>query len=135
MHKLKPLAVIMTACLLAACTQTGGNIPTPNLSGPVDPNATAVFTLAVAPGSVEGCILGDPSMTRPIRVTVRNDKALFLTDGGIHDELTCIRPDVYFDNFQVGVVEMKIEADFSSRPKRLLVQTFDGTCKWAATAP
>src|ERR1700748_2120632 len=108
MLKLKSLAALVTAPLFAACTQTGGNIPTPNLSGPVDPAATAVFTLAVAPGSVEGCILGDPSMTRPIRVTVRNDKALFLTDGGIHDELTRIRPGVYFDNFQIGVVEMKI---------------------------
>ncbi len=135
MLKLKPLAALSLAGLFAGCTQTGGNIPTPNLSGPVDPSARAVFTLAVAPGSVEGCILGDPSMTRPITVTVSNDKALFLTDGGIHDELTRIRPDVYFDNFQVGIVEMKIEADFSSRPKRLYVQTWDGTCKWSASAP
>jgi hypothetical protein len=74
-------------------------------------------------------------MTRPITVTIRNDKALFETDGGIHDELTRIRPDVYFDNFQSGLIELKIEADFSTRPKRLNVQTFDGTCKWTATAP
>jgi hypothetical protein len=129
------MSVAAAAGLLAACTQTGGNIPTPNLSGPVDPAATAVFTLAVAPGSVEGCFMADSSMTRPIRVTVRNDKALFETDGGIHDELTRIRPGVYFDNFQSGLIEMKIWADFSSSPKRLLVQTFEGTCKWAATAP
>jgi hypothetical protein len=135
MRKLKALAAVAATGLLVACTQTGGNIPTPNLSGPVDPAATAVFTLAVAPGSVEGCFLADSSMTRPIRVTVRNDKALFDTDGGIHDELTRIRPDVYFDNFQNGLLNLKIEADFSSRPKRLLVQTFDGTCKWAASAP
>ena len=32
-------------------------------------------------------------------------------------------------------IEMKIEADFSSRPKRLYVQTWDGTCKWSASAP
>jgi hypothetical protein len=135
MLKLKALAALSLAGLFAGCTQTGGNIPTPNLSGPVDPSARAVFTLAVAPGSVEGCFMGDSSMTRPITVTVRNDKALFETDGGIHDELTRIRPGVYFDNFQSGLVEMKIEADFSSSPKRLYVQTWDGTCKWSASAP
>jgi hypothetical protein len=135
MLKRTPLSALAATGLLAGCTQTGGNIPTPNLSGPVDPAARAVFTLAVAPGSIEGCILGDSSMTRPITVTVRNDKALFETDGGIHDELKRIRPNVYFDNFQVGFVEMKIEADFSSSPKRLYVQTYDGTCKWMATAP
>jgi hypothetical protein len=127
-------AALVAIGLFSGCTQTGGNIPTPNLSGPVDPAARAVFTLAVAPGSVEGCFLADSSMTRPITVTVRNDKALFETDGGVRDELKRIRPDVYFDNFQIGLVEMKIEADFSSRPKRLFVQTYDGTCKWMATA-
>jgi hypothetical protein len=135
MLKRTPLCALAAIGPFAGCTQTGGNIPTPNVSGPVDPAARAVFTLAVAPGSVEGCILGDSSMTRPITVTVGNDKALFETDGGIHDELKRIRPNVYFDNFQVGLVEMKIEADFSSSPKRLFVQTYDGTCKWAATAP
>jgi hypothetical protein len=136
MLKPTPLTALATAGLFAGCTQTGGgNIPTPNLAGPVDPSARAVFTLAVVPGSsVEGCFLGDSSMTRPITVTVRNDKALFESDGGIHDELKRIRPNVYADNFQVGFVEMKIEADFSASPKRLYVQTWDGTCKWAATA-
>ena len=135
MFRLKPMAALAMATLFSGCTQTGRNIPTPNLSGPVDPSARAVFTLAVAPGSVEGCMLADSSMARPITVTIRNDKALFETDGGIHDQLTCIRPDVYFDNFQSGLIELKIEADFSTRPKRLNVQTFDGTCKWTATAP
>ena len=135
MLKRTPLAALAATGLAAGCTQTGGNIPTPNLSGPVDPAARAVFTLAVAPGSVEGCVLGDSSMTRPITVTVGNDKALFETDGGIRDELKRIRPNVYFDNFEVGFVEMKIEADFTASPKRLFVQTYDGTCKWMATAP
>jgi hypothetical protein len=116
MAKLKSLGALAAAVLFAGCTQTGSNIPTPNLSGPVDPSARAVFTLSVSPGSVEGCVLADSSMTRPITVTVRNDKALF-------------------DNFQSGLIEMKIEADFSTRPKRLNVRTFDGTCKWTATAP
>ena len=135
MRKVDTLAALAAAALFAGCTQTGGNIPTPNLSGPVDPSARAVFTLSVAPGSVEGCFMGDSSMTRPITVTVRNDKALFETDGGVHDELKRIRPDVYFDNFQIGFAQFKIEADFSSRPKRLNVQTYDGDCKWTATAP
>jgi hypothetical protein len=135
MRKVDILAALTAVALSVGCTQTGGNIPAPNLSGPVDPSARAVFTLSVAPGSVEGCFMGDSSMTRPITVTVRNDKALFETDGGIHDQLTRIRPDVYFDNFQSGLIELKIEADFSTRPKRLNVQTFDGTCKWTVTAP
>jgi len=135
MRNVNLLTALAAAGLFTGCTQTAGNIPTPNLSGPVDPSAVGVFTLSVAPGSVEGCFMADSSMTRPIKVTVRNDKALFETDGGVRDELKRIRPDVYFDNFQVGFVEMKIEADFSSRPKRLYVQTFDGTCKWMATSP
>jgi hypothetical protein len=135
MFRLEATTALAIATLCSGCTQTASNIPTPNLSGPVDPGARAVFTLSVAPGSVEGCFLGDWRLMRPITVTVRNDKALFETDGGVHDELTRIRPDVYFDNFQIGLVELKIEADFSTRPKRLNVQTFDGTCKWTATAP
>jgi hypothetical protein len=134
MRKIDMLGALAAAALSAGCTQTGGNIPTPNLSGPVDPSARAVFTLSVAPGSVEGCFMGDSSMTRPITVTVRNDKALFETDGGVRDELKRIRPDVYYDNFQIGFVQFKIEADFSTRPKRLNVQTYEGDCKWTATA-
>src|SRR6476660_6570338 len=95
MRTVDVLAPIAATALFAGCTQTGGNIPTPNLSGPVDPAARAVFTLAVAPGSVEGCFMADSSMTRPITVTVRNDRALFETDGGVRDELKRIRPDVY----------------------------------------
>ena len=92
MPKVETLAALAAAALFAGCTQTGGNIPTPNLSGPVDPSARAVFTLSVAPGSVEGCFMANSSMTRPITVTVRNDKALFETDGGVRDELKRIRP-------------------------------------------
>ena len=81
-------------------------------------------------------MLADSSMTRPITVTVTaNNTALFDTDGGIHDVLKAIRPNVYADLFQIGLMRMKIEADFSVRPKRLLLQTYEGDCKWAATAP
>ena len=57
----------------------------------------------------------------------------------VHFEI--IRPDpiklqrFYADLFQIGLMRMKIEADFSVRPKRLLLQTYEGDCKWAATAP
>lgn len=135
MRKVDTLAAVAAGALLGGCTQSGGNIPTPNLSGPVDPSARAVFTLSVAPGSVEGCFMADSSMTRPITVTVGNDKALFETDGGVRDELKRIRPDVYYDNFQIGFAQFKIEADFSSKPRRLFVQTYEGDCKWQATAP
>jgi len=134
MLKTKAMATLAAATLFAGCTQTAGT-PTPVTSGPMDPNSVTVFTLAVAPGSIEGCMLADSSMTRPITVTVRNNQALFDTDGGIHDQLKRIRPNVYADNFQIGVVQLKIEVDLSVRPKRLNVATFEGDCKWAATAP
>jgi hypothetical protein len=99
-------------------------------AGPKDPNSTTVFTLALTPDSVTGCILADPSMTRPITVTVTNDKAVLLTSGGIHYDLTRVAPDVYAQGYWV-----KIEADLASRPKRLTVRNDDGSCKWVATAP
>jgi hypothetical protein len=135
MCRLKATTALAMAALFSGCTQTVGNIPTPNLSGPVDPSTRAMFTLSVAPGSVENCFMADSSMTRPITVTVSNDKALFETDGGVRDELKRIRPDVYYDNFQIGFAQFRIEADFSSKPKRLNVQTYEGDCKWTATAP
>ena len=135
MLKLKPKAALAAAILAAGCTQTAGT-PAPGTSGPVNPNMVGVFTLAVQPGSIEGCMLADSSMTRPITVTVTaNNTALFDTDGGIHDVLKPIRPNVYADLFQIGFLRMNIEADFSVRPKRLLISTVEGDCKWAATAP
>src|SRR5436853_7169469 len=114
MLETKAVAAFAAAALIAGCTQTG-NTPTPVTSGPMDPNSVTVFTLAVAPGSLESCMLADSSMTRPITVTVTNNQALFDTDGGVHDELKRIRPNVYADTFQLGLVELKIEVDLSVR--------------------
>jgi len=100
------------------------------IAGPMDPNSETVFTLAVAPDSVSGCILADSSMTRPMTLTVTNDSAVLLTSGGIHYSLTRVAPNVYAGGYYV-----KIRADLAVRPKRLAVSTQDGTCKWAATAP
>ena len=40
-----------------------------------------VFTLALQPNSVTGCIMGDPGMTRPMTLTVSNNSAVLLTGG------------------------------------------------------
>lgn len=98
-------------------------------AGPMDPNSVTVFTLAVAPDSVSGCILADSSMTRPMTLTVTNDSAVLLTSGGIHYPLNRVSPNVYAGGYYV-----KIRADLAARPKRLDVSTQDGTCKWTATA-
>ncbi len=117
------------AALLQACTQTP-NAAAPAAAGTMDPDSSTVFTLAVQPGSVTGCILGYPGMTRPMTLTVRNNRAELLTDGGIHYGLDRVAPNVY-----AGGYRFKIRADLSIRPKRLLVTTNDDACRWEATAP
>jgi hypothetical protein len=131
MRNAKVISVFAAAIFLGGCAQPAA----PVVAGPMDPNSVTVFTLSLQPDSIEGCIMGDPSMTRPATLTVKNDKAEFLTDGGIHDTLTRVRPNVYTDIFQVGGARLKIDADLSVRPKRLTVATYEGGCKWAATAP
>jgi hypothetical protein len=121
-------AVLATAALAVGCTQTAGT-PAPVTSGPMDPNSRTVFTLALQPDSISGCIMGDASMTRPMTLTVTNNTAVLLTDGGIHYSLDRVRPNVY-----AGGYYMKIVADLSARPKRLAVSSNDGGCQWAATA-
>jgi len=133
MRKIGMTAMLATAGLLAlgtlAACQTG---PKPDLAGPVDPSSVTVFTLVLQPDSISGCILADPSMNRPMTLTVRNDKAELVTDGGIHNTLTRIRPDVYSGSFQIGMGLMLMQADLSGTPKRLTFQTSQGGCKWAA---
>ena len=121
----KKAVALTVAGLCSSCNQ-----PQPMIAGPMDPNSETVFTLAVAPDSVSGCILADSSMTRPMTLTVTNDSAVLLTSGGIHYSLTRVAPNVYAGGYYV-----KIRADLAARPKRLAVSTQDGTCKWAATAP
>ena len=127
MRLTKELAVLVAALLIAGCSQpTSTAAPT---VGTTDPGSVTVFTLALQPNSVTGCIMGDPGMTRPMTLTVRNNNAVLLTGGGVHYDLDRIRPNVYAGGYYV-----KIVADLSVRPKRLTVSNDDGSCNWAATA-
>ena len=121
------LAALTTSLL--GCTQPQ-SAATSASSGPMDPDSSTVFTLAVQRGSVTDCTLAASSMTRPMTLTVRNNKAELLTDGGIHYGLDRVAPNVY-----AGGYRFKIRADLSVRPKRLLVSTNDDVCRWQATAP
>src|SRR5262249_15562822 len=122
----KAIAVGVAMGLLVGCA---ANAPRQDLAGPMDANSVTVFTLALQPDSLTGCIMGDPSMTRPVTLTVRNDAAVLLTSGGVHYDLTRVSPNVYAGGYWI-----KISADLSTRPKRLTVRNDDGSCKWAASA-
>jgi hypothetical protein len=100
------------------------------MAGPMDANSVTAFTLALQPSSVTGCILGDPSMTRPMTVTVRDDKAVLLTAGGIHYGLTRVAPNVYEGGYWA-----KIRADLASRPRLLTIRNDDSSCVWSASSP
>jgi len=115
------------AGLLGSCN---ANEYVTTTAGPLDPNSRTVFTLALLPDSVTGCIMADPSMTRPMTVTVNDDKAVLLTAGGIHYDLTRVAPQVYAGGYWV-----KIHADLSVVPKRLAISNDDHSCNWMATAP
>ena len=128
MRTTKEIAALMAAMLIAGCSQTTSTA-TP-AAGTTDPGSVTVFTLALQANSVTGCIMGDPGMTRPMTLTVRNNSAVLLTGGGIHYDLDRIRPNVY-----AGGYWTKIVADLSVRPKRLTVSNDDASCNWAATAP
>ena len=128
MRTTKEIAALMAAMLIAGCSQTTSTA-TP-AAGTTDPGSVTVFTLALQPNSVTGCIMGDPGMTRPMTLTVSNNSAVLLTGGGIHYDLDRIRPNVY-----AGGYWTKIVADLSVRPKRLTVSNDDSSCNWAATAP
>jgi hypothetical protein len=118
---------LAAAGLLGACN---ANEYVTSTAGPLDPNSRTVFTLSVLPDSVSGCILADPSMTRPMTVTVKDDKAVLLTSGGIHYDLTRVAPQVYAGGYWV-----KIRADLSVVPKRLTISSDDRSCNWMATSP
>ena len=128
MDKVNVMAVLAAAIVAAGCTQTAG-APAPVTAGPMDANSVTVFTLALQPGSITGCIMGDSSMNRPVTLTVSNGQAELLTEGGIHYSLDRVRPNVY-----AGGNYIKIGADLSVRPKRLTVSSNDRACNWAATA-
>jgi len=117
---------VLVACVAGACNP----IPVANTAGPADPDSVTVFTLALQPGSVTGCIMGDPSMTRPMTLTVKNDRATLLTAGGVHYDLTRMAPNVYEGGYWA-----KFRADLANRPRTLTIRTDDDSCKWAASAP
>jgi hypothetical protein len=131
MLKIRIFAVLAVALLFGGCSHP---TPTPVVAGPMDPNSTTVFTLALQPDSISGCVLSDPSMTRPITVTVRNDRGELMTDGGIHIDMTRVRPNVYIGNLQMGTLLLQAEANLSVSPGRLTVSTAQQGCRWAATA-
>ena len=114
--------------MAAGCTQTAST-PAPATAGPMDANSATVFTLALQPGSITGCVMGDSSMNRPVTLTVSNGRAELLTEGGVHYSLDRVRPNVY-----AGGNYIKIGADLSVSPKRLTVSSNDRACNWAATA-
>ena len=117
--------------LILAVSSVGGCNPgyVADTGGPKDPNSRTVFVLALQPNSVTGCVMGDPSMTRPMTLTVSNDKATLLTAGGIHYDLTRTAPNVYEGGYWA-----RIRADLSARPRTLSVRNDDGSCQWAASA-
>ena len=121
----KKTTLLLAVSLAGACNP----IPAPNTSGPMDPDSVTVFTLALQPGSVTGCILGDPGMTRPMTLTVKNDRATLLTSGGIHYDLTRTAPNIYEGGYWA-----KFRVDLATRPKTLTIRNDDGSCKWGASA-
>ena len=124
----KPASVLAAAIILTGCTQTQ-QAAAPAAGGAMDPDSATVFTLAVQKGSITGCILGDPGMTRPMTLNVKDNRAELLTDGGIHYGLDRVAPNIY-----AGGYRFKIRADLSTTPKRLIVTTNDDACRWEATA-
>src|ERR1044072_4865848 len=93
MRTTREIAAFVTPMLIAGCSQpTSTALPA---AGTTDPGSVTVFTLALQPNSVTGCIMGDPGMTRPMTLTVSNNSAVLLTGGGIHYDLNRVRPHVH----------------------------------------
>lgn len=123
---IKPGSMMAIAVMLGACVQ---NQPPPVTGGPMVPNSSTVFTLALTPGSLSGCIMGDPGMTRPMTVTVNNGQATLYTDGGIHYGLDRMGTGLYHGGYYID-----ISVDLASKPKRLTIINNAQTCTWTGTA-
>ncbi|MBS0524203.1 MAG: hypothetical protein JSS04_11275 [Proteobacteria bacterium] len=121
-------SVMALAFAMVACTHTADTPPSAT-SGAMDPDSVTMFTLVLQPGSITGCVLGDPSMTRPVKLTIAANKGMLLSEGGIHYSLDRRGPNLY-----TGGNYIKIVADLTAAPKHLSVSTNDGACKWAASA-
>lgn len=120
------VAQLAATCAIAGCNPAY----VADRAGPADPNSVTVFTLALQPQSVTGCIMADSSMTRPMTLTVKNDAATLLTDGGIHYGLTRTAPGIYEGGYWA-----KIRADVATRPRTLTVRNDDSSCVWSASTP
>lgn len=123
---IKPVSMMAIALALGACVQ---NQPPPVTSGPMDPNSSTDFTLALTPESLSGCIAGDPGMTRPMKVVVESGKATLWTDGGIHYGLDRLAPGRYHGGYYIDIT-----VDLASKPKRVTVINNAQTCTWTGTA-
>ena len=127
MRSVKLTALSAAGLLLAGCQ---GQNPPATYTGPVQGGTVSIFTLAMVPGSPAGCQLADASLTRPVRLTVLDNSADLLTDGGIHYSLDREAPNLYTGGYRV-----KIVADLRGSPKKLTFGSNDDLCRWAATAP
>jgi hypothetical protein len=61
----------------------------------MDPDSATIFTLALTPGNITDCVLGDSSMTRPVKLTIAANRRMLLTEGGIHYSLDRRGPNLY----------------------------------------
>jgi len=93
------------------------------------------FRMALNPGSIQGCMTLDSSMTRVHTLTIKDGDASIKSAGGINDKLKMVRPKVYEDTFQLGGARLDIVADLAATPKSLTITNRDLGCKWTATAP
>jgi len=123
---IKPVSMMAIALALGACVQ---NQPPPVTSGPMDPNSSTDFTLALTPESLSGCIAGDPGMTRPMKVVIESGKATLWTDGGIHYGLDRLAPGRYHGGYYIDIT-----VDLASKPKRVTIVNNAQTCTWTGTA-
>ena len=117
---------VLIAGALGACVQ---NQPPPVTAGPMEPNSSTVFTLALTPESLSGCIMGDPGMDRPMTVTISSGQATLFTDGGIHYSLDRTGPGRFHGGYYIDIT-----VDLASKPKRLTIVNDAQTCTWAGTA-
>jgi len=123
MRTVKALAVGLAVSSSAGCFE-GANTPNTYV-GPIPGGSVSLYTLSLQPGSIVNCQLADSTMNRPVRLTVVNEKAELLTDGGVRYGLTRVAPDVYAGGYFVKMV-----ADLRGSPKRLTFSTDDERCKW-----
>lgn len=98
-------------------------------------DSTTEFRLALAPGSIQGCMRLDSSMSRVHTLTIKDGEASIKSAGGINDKLKMTEPKIYKDTFQLGGARLDIVADLAATPKSLTASNRELGCKWTATAP